>query len=112
MSTEAIAALAANVSAAGVSTATTLSLSGAPTPAIQSATANAPTFDSLMSGMQELSAQMHNNSQALEALALGDADGLHRVIMNLERTKLRFDLALQVRNKVLEAYQELMRMQV
>jgi len=33
-------------------------------------------------------------------------------MMNLESTKLAFDLTLQIRNKVLDAYQELMRMQV
>jgi flagellar hook-basal body complex protein FliE len=33
-------------------------------------------------------------------------------MMSLEKTRLTFELALQVRNKTLEAYQELMRMQV
>jgi len=45
-------------------------------------------------------------------MAVGQSDELHRIVMNLESTKMTFDLALQVRNKVLDAYQELMRMQI
>jgi flagellar hook-basal body complex protein FliE len=62
--------------------------------------------------MQDLSTQMAANQQSVESLAVGQSDELHRVIMNMESTKLSFDLALQVRNKALDAYQELMRMQV
>jgi len=32
--------------------------------------------------------------------------------MDMQRTRLTFDLMLQVRNKLLDAYQELLRMQV
>jgi len=53
-----------------------------------------------------------NSQQAVQQLALGNTDNLHRVMMNLEQTRLSFELALAVRNKALEAYQDLMRMQV
>jgi flagellar hook-basal body complex protein FliE len=33
-------------------------------------------------------------------------------MMSLEKAKLSFELALQVRNKLLEAYQDIMRMQI
>lgn len=73
---------------------------------------NAGAFSAVLDGVQGLNEQMHANDRAIQLLALGETDNLHQVMMNMERTKLAFDLALQIRNKALEAYQELMRMQV
>jgi len=69
-------------------------------------------FDTLVSQIAGVNEQMQVNTQAVQSVALGQTDNLHQVMMNLERTKLNFDLLLQVRNKVLDAYQELMRMQI
>lgn len=44
-------------------------------------------------------------------VALGDDVDLHDAVIAQERAALAFRLTLQVRNKLLEAYQELMRMQ-
>jgi flagellar hook-basal body complex protein FliE len=76
------------------------------------ATRSTSTFESLVAGIQDLNAKMATNQQAMESLAVGDTQELHRVIMSMESAKLSFDLALQIRNKVLDAYQELMRMQI
>ena len=77
-------------------------------------TAAAPdtAFNTLLGSLEQLNAQMNANDQSIQQLALGGTDNLHQVMMTLERTRLAFELALQVRNKALEAYQELMRMQV
>jgi flagellar hook-basal body complex protein FliE len=69
-------------------------------------------FSSVLNEVSELSAQMAVNEQAVQQLSLGGTDNLHQVMMNMESARLQFDLLLQVRNKVLEAYQELMRMQI
>jgi len=64
---------------------------------------------------QEVSAvndQIVKADDGVRRLALGDTDNLHQVMMNLEQAKLSFELMVQVRNKLLDAYQELMRMQV
>jgi flagellar hook-basal body complex protein FliE len=45
-------------------------------------------------------------------LAIGEPVSLHQVMINLERARLHFELVLQVRNKLLEAYQDLTRMQI
>lgn len=45
-------------------------------------------------------------------LALGNADNIHGVMMRLETAKLSFELAVQVRNRILEAYQDVLRMQL
>ena len=58
------------------------------------------------------------NRQELEAqraallLASGEITDIHTVTIAAQKAELALDLALAVRNKVLEAYQEVMRMQV
>lgn len=45
-------------------------------------------------------------------LLSGEPVELHRVILAGEQASLAFDLLMSVRNKVVDAYQEVMRMQV
>jgi flagellar hook-basal body complex protein FliE len=46
------------------------------------------------------------------ALAKGDPIDIHEVMLNNEQASLGFSMALQVRNKLTDAYQEVMRMSV
>lgn len=69
-------------------------------------------FDAVMQSLDGLNARMQAGAEATAQLALGKADNLHQIMINGEQTRLEFELMLSVRNKVLEAYQELMRMQV
>lgn len=48
----------------------------------------------------------------VQRLAVGDVENLHQVMISMEEAKLDFQLALQIRNKLLEAYQDIIRMQV
>ncbi len=50
--------------------------------------------------------------QAATDLVAGEPVDLHDVMIAIEKANLGFQLALQVRNKLVEAYQEIMRMQV
>ncbi len=45
-------------------------------------------------------------------LAAGEVTDLHQVMLAAEKAELALDLTLAMRNKVLEAYQEIMRMPV
>ena len=45
-------------------------------------------------------------------LAAGEPVELHDVMLAQEKASLSFELAVQVRNKLVEAYQDIMRMQV
>src|SRR5689334_7179349 len=46
------------------------------------------------------------------SLAKGDPVDIHEVMLNTEQASLGFSLAMQVRNKLVDAYQEVMRMSV
>jgi flagellar hook-basal body complex protein FliE len=69
-------------------------------------------FDQLVSSLGEIDSGMTKSSRAATELALGQTDNLHQVMIGAERTRLQFELAMSMRNRVLEAYQEIMRMQV
>jgi flagellar hook-basal body complex protein FliE len=49
---------------------------------------------------------------AVQKLVTGESRGLHEVMMAMEKSSISFQFMTQVRNKALEAYQEVMRMQV
>jgi len=50
--------------------------------------------------------------QQMRLMAAGQAENLHDVMIAVEKAGISFELLMEIRNKVLEAYQELMRMQV
>jgi len=49
---------------------------------------------------------------AVRRLAVGEPVSLHQVMVQIERAKLQFELLQQVRNKLVDAYQDLLRMQI
>jgi flagellar hook-basal body complex protein FliE len=51
-------------------------------------------------------------TRSVESFLSGEGDDLHKTIMATQRADLGMELFLQVRNKVVSAYQEVMRMQV
>jgi len=53
-----------------------------------------------------------NASQAGELLATGKIDDLHTVMMAGEKADIALQFTLQVRNKVIDAYNEIMRMPI
>lgn len=48
----------------------------------------------------------------IRKLVAGEAQSLHQVMIHMEEAKLSFQLLAQVRTRLLEAYQEVMRTQV
>lgn len=50
--------------------------------------------------------------QTVANFLAGEQEDTHSVIMATQKAELTFDLFLQVRNKVVQAYQEVMRMQM
>ncbi|ACM18862.1 flagellar hook-basal body complex protein FliE [Geotalea daltonii FRC-32] len=50
--------------------------------------------------------------KSIQSLATGEATGLHEVMLAVEKASISFQFLNQVRNKAVEAYQEIMRMPV
>ena len=51
-------------------------------------------------------------TQKVEGFLSGESDELHSTILSTQRAELAFDMMLQVRNKVVTAYQQIMGMQM
>lgn len=47
-----------------------------------------------------------------ESFIKGDETDIHKVMLDTEEAKMSLELAVQIRNKLVEAYQELSRMQL
>ncbi len=62
--------------------------------------------------LSQVNQQLLGSDVQMRSLAAGDVENLHQVMMSLEKAKLSFELVVQVRNRLLEAYQDVMRMQV
>jgi flagellar hook-basal body complex protein FliE len=52
------------------------------------------------------------DQQGTAALLSGDDTAIHTVMIQAQKAELALDLAVQVRNKVTDAYNEVMRMQL
>ena len=82
---------------------------------VESATTSSATgaFRSMLEGMIGRVDQSQTQAQqAAESFLTGGNEELHSVALASQRAGLQFDLFLQVRNKAVQAYQEIMRMQV
>jgi len=51
-------------------------------------------------------------NEAVSRFVSGEGDDLHSTALAVQRAELEFQMMLQMRNKVVQAYQEIMRMQV
>lgn len=56
--------------------------------------------------------EIHSADREVQKLALGETENLHQVMLSLERARMSMDLLVQVRNRLLDAYQDVLRMQV
>ena len=66
----------------------------------------------LTNAISSLSDSQNAADDASVRMAAGDPIDLHEVMLSRETASLQFQLAVQVRNKLVEAYQDVMRMQV
>jgi len=80
---------------------------------VNSTQGNGGEFRSLLgSAIQQVSAAQNKADAAVQGFLSGENDELHSTILATQRADLEFDMFLQVRNKVVSAYQEIMRMQI
>lgn len=68
--------------------------------------------DMLGKALGQLQSVSDNANSKVNALATGKDVDLHDVMLSLESESLAMSLATQVRNKAVEAYQEVFRMQM
>jgi flagellar hook-basal body complex protein FliE len=76
-------------------------------------TARGPSFaDTLRDYLQDVSDLQREADKAVVGLATGKVDNLHEVLVAMGEADVSFRLMMEIRNKLLEAYREITRMQV
>lgn len=68
--------------------------------------------DIITNVIEKVDAPKAEADRAVERFLSGEGEELHTAVLAVERAELAFELFLQVRNKVVQAYQEIMRMQI
>ncbi len=76
----------------------------------QSGAGEATFQKALQEALDEVNSLQHQADRAVKELAVGETQDLHKTMIMLEKADLSFRLMMQVRNKLLDAYQEIMRM--
>lgn len=75
-----------------------------------------PTSDSFGSVLEraigEINEKQNVAADAVNALQSGQGGSLHQAVIAMEEASVSFQLMVEVRNKLLDSYQELMRMQI
>lgn len=62
--------------------------------------------------LDEIDSSMYSTSESIEKLVSGKDVDIHEFILQTEKTAATVNLTMQVRNKIVDAYKEIMRMQL
>ena len=65
----------------------------------------------LSQSIDELNTQLSRADQSVQDMALGEAD-IHQAMITMEQANLSLRLMIDVRNKIIAAYEEIMRLQL
>ena len=101
-------------SAAGSSGAASSSPAVSPfaTPSLAEGTQGTSFSDLLSSAIGQVESSRSDAAQKVEQFLSGSGDDLHSTILATQRAELEFQMFMQVRNKVVSAYQEIMKLQM
>ena len=75
--------------------------------------AQGPSFAKALSeSIEQVNTLQKEADQAIEKLSTGESNNIHGAMLAVGKADLAFRMTMQVRNKIVEAYQEVMRMQI
>ncbi len=66
----------------------------------------------LQQSLDQVNGLQHDADAAARGFALGQAPSVHGTMIAMEKADIALRLTMKIRNKVVEAYQDVMRMQV
>ncbi len=69
-------------------------------------------FQDLLHGLvEEVDSLQKNADASIEGLVTGETTDIHDVTIKMEEAGIAFDLMMEIRNKLLEAYQQIIKIQ-
>lgn len=66
----------------------------------------------LRQAVERVNDMQQQSGAEIERFLTGESEDLHKTILSVQKSELAFEMLLEVRNKVVQAYQEIMRIQV
>ena len=74
---------------------------------------NVNSFSEILKSLINQVNELQNKAdESVQKLVSGETGSIHQVMIAIEEADLAFRLMMEVRNKLIEAYQEIMRMQI
>lgn len=68
--------------------------------------------DMLIKSVEKVNRLQKEADEAINDLVLGDNKDIVQTMIKMEKADISFKLMMQIRNKIVQAYEEIMRMQV
>ena len=78
----------------------------------ESASAGGGFLETLQKSMEEVNADQLQADSSIKDLVAGKSKNIHETMLQIQKADLSLKTMMQVRNKILEAYKEIIRMQV
>jgi flagellar hook-basal body complex protein FliE len=104
---------AASATSQTISPADLAKLDSSPTIQGPSSTSSSGSFENLLGNfVNEVGQKQSAANDTVNALLSGQNVSLHQTMISMEEASLSFQMMVEVRNKLLDSYQELMKMQV
>ena len=72
---------------------------------------NAPKFDDMLKGfVTDVNKMQHTANEPIQKMVAGEIKDVHQVMLAVGEAKVAFNMMLEIRNKTMEAFKEMMRM--
>ena len=73
----------------------------------------APSFkETLNSFMQDVNGLQQKADESIQKMASGEINDVHQVMSSVEEANVAFNMMMEIRNKMMDAYQEVMRIRL
>ncbi|MBN1128321.1 MAG: flagellar hook-basal body complex protein FliE, partial [Chitinispirillaceae bacterium] len=74
---------------------------------------NAPSFAETLQGfLKDVNSMQVKADESIEKMAAGEITDVHQVMSTVEEANVAFNMMMEIRNKVMDAYQEVMRIRL
>ncbi|SHG15118.1 flagellar hook-basal body complex protein FliE [Fodinibius roseus] len=68
--------------------------------------------DALSNAINSVDETMKTSDQQVQDFIAGESDNVHDVMISMQRAQMSFEMMVEIRNKAVETYQEISRMQI
>ncbi len=76
-------------------------------------TAQGPSFKDTLNGfLKDVNEMQQKADVSIQKMAAGEITDVHQVMSSVEEANVAFNMMMEIRNKVMDAYQEIMRIRL